>query len=337
MKLCECGIRCDYDGQLPGEEWSILRDSFPEKERSLHKIRHRHCGVSTQGRERVAEEGICVLWKLTKEDKMKTDKPTREDLTAGENRWQWHTENPGKSKRDYPGIDVLDGYTESCPFCTYYDPNGLHECTDCPLKVKFGLTCWEKGSPFYSWQRTNEPHCVILVSDHPKRSHYANQITMVFAKELEKLEEEKIYPSEPEIFFPKMGEIFYFYGTWVCKVFSKTCDSDNKEHEALIALGVYRTKEDCERAVEIQQAKVRIVGWMQENLKPAPDSNDPNVAKYSADYVTLNDKQFFCYYGSGHENAKAYSPVGYFATSEDMKRCIEANRADFLTVWGVGS
>jgi hypothetical protein len=284
-------------------------------------------------------KGWSLFPEIIKEDKMKSNRPTREDLKIGADNWQWRAENPGVDHASWPRYEELSGHFEGCCFCTYYKA-AYQGCPTCPLSIKFGVNCFDKKSLFYKWNNT-------FRADHLKRSYYASQIAMVFAEELEKLGEEKedsalqskkVYPSEPEIFFPKPGRRFYYYMTAIHSITVREYVKHDANCEALIALGVYRTREDCERAVEIQKAKVRIIKWRQENSRPILDSNDPHESKWCVDYVMLEGTPLgeigpFRIYRP--RNAKTHSPIGYFATKADLERCIEANRADFLTVWGV--
>ncbi len=139
--------------------------------------------------------------------------------------------------------------------------------------------------------------------------------------------EKQITPVAPEIFFPEVGEKYWFFET-DGDIFSSESTKVPVDEER-ISLGVYRTREDCERTLAIQQATVRIKKWAQENVPFEEGQGMWFVKFYNTNSVEFVFDHWMYY--------KVVSPIGYFSTSDDLSSCIEANKDDFLTVWGVDS
>ena len=165
-------------------------------------------------------------------------------------------------------------------------------------------------------QKTTETGLIIMIYHETTLKKFPNILTEWF----EEIEE----PTDSIHWKPKMGEKYFYnngYGYTASEIWS-----DDFGDNRLMSLGViYRTEEQCKKAIDRKLAKVRL----QRTSTFEPDFENGNggwVVCYrrragKLDYI----KTYGCDSGE---------PVRY-ATMKEAEKSIEANREDWLTYFGI--
>ncbi len=106
--------------------------------------------------------------------------------------------------------------------------------------------------------------------------------------------------------------------------FSHRNDWGTNFGKEMIARGVYRTKEEAEKADQKRMALVRLWNWAGKNAPFTPDWRDDSQDKYFARYD--HDSNVLLTYYDGDVQSQFTLP--YFASEDDVARFIKECEAD---------
>lgn len=138
-------------------------------------------------------------------------------------------------------------------------------------------------------------------------------------------------PSEWRYFFPKPWEEAWEYNEYG-SVSLDHIRRDTQLNQKLLSMWVFKTKEQAEREIEKQKAKVRIRKYVQENwLYREPDWSDDGVPQR---FVKYNHKHHY-FYVDWCCSMQTQAELPYFIYDQPAKQAIKACEKDYLIYFGV--
>lgn len=166
----------------------------------------------------------------------------------------------------------------------------------------------------------------ILSKLKPTMKTYILNNIEVSAEEIQKLVRENPDLLKPEVkgryFFPKEGEEYWFV---TAKNVSGVDCNRNTKHIVdidLIALGVFKTREEAQLENQKRQAIVACWKWAQENAPFEPDWGNSRQNKY----FTYYDHETGRLEGTSHKVGKIQFTLPYFKSEEDCEAFVKANK-----------
>lgn len=146
----------------------------------------------------------------------------------------------------------------------------------------------------------------------------ADQIKSLIKDNPELLEEKKV---RGRYFFPKVGEKYFFinefgfidYGIW----------GNGQLDIERLSMGIYRTREEAQLAIDKQKAIVACWKWQQENAPFEPDWSDKEQDKYYVRYIHKDE----CVDTDFEYTIQPQFTLPYLKSLEDCQAFIEANKA----------
>ena len=115
---------------------------------------------------------------------------TKQDYIDGQAFWLWAKENlEVRDKESWPEYERIERLCCECSFCEEHEPTAtcdfeknftIPKCPTCPLQIKYGLSCFEDGSPYAIWATAE--------SNDKERLKAIQQIIDVYQEEIDKRE-----------------------------------------------------------------------------------------------------------------------------------------------------
>ena len=164
-------------------------------------------------------------------------------------------------------------------------------------------------------QKTTETGLIIMIYHETTLKKFPNILTEWF--------EEVQEPTDSIHWKPKIGDRYWALGNTI--VYPQTWGDDEFDRDRYESGRVYKTKEECEKALDRELAEVR--------LRRTSDF-EPDFENGNGGYVICydyNSKELRAY-DIGDEDSG--EPVHY-ATKEEARKSIKENREDWLKYFGV--
>lgn len=166
---------------------------------------------------------------------------------------------------------------------------------------------------------TRELTVAVPGEDTPQDPQFTIQDIDNFDEWFEEIKE----PTDSIHWKPKIGDRYWALGNTI--VYPQTWGDDEFDRDRYESGRVYKTKEECEKALDRELAEVRL--RRTSNFKPDFENDNGGwVVYYDPKKKRLEVQEVYCL---------EYGEIVRYETEEEAKRSIKENREDWLKYFGI--